>query len=561
MVTLSVAACNSGNGNVQPSANVPDTKAPVVVSVVPPDGDTLATPTDPIVVHFNEAIADTAENRNAVLVQGPSGPLPGNGMVRGDVLSVQPQPPLAYNTPYVATLQAGVTDLAGNATTADYTWKFRTFENLCPSETLTGLTLIEGKQRPLNLPAIPKPPKGASYIDPLYGTCVTRVTDHYKEPPVGFARNDYSRREPFNADGSLMLIYAQDGYWHLYDARTYQWIRKLNLGGGSVEPQWHPTDPDLLYVIPNHGGLTMSTVNVENGARRTVADFRDVASIAGHPGVTDLTRIWPNAARVWTRSEGSPSRDARYWAFQVETSDFQPIGMISYDLKTNAITGIYDFDSDGGGIGRPDHVSISPLGDYVVASWNGPGVNCSSESALGSLHHPCGLMSFSRDFSSAVGLAVRGPHSDMALTADGHEVIVISDYDRGSVVMLRLDTGALTTLWNIYINGAATAMHFSGKNYAVPGWILISTYGLKDPQGALPWYSNKIMAVELKANPRILNIANIVNSADHYFSEPQAAVNGSFTRILFNSNWGTGKDTDVDAYMITLPGGAIPASP
>jgi len=34
-------------------------------------------------------------------------------------------------------------------------------------------------------------------------------------------------------------------------------------------------------------------------------------------------------------------------------------------------------------------------------------------------------------------------------------------------------------------------------------------------------------------------------------------VNRDFTKVLFNSNWNVNTDTDVDAYMIEIPAGAV----
>ncbi|MEN6538498.1 MAG: hypothetical protein ABFC67_02695, partial [Mizugakiibacter sp.] len=120
------------------------------------------------------------------------------------------------------------------------------------------------------------------------------------------------------------------------------------------------------------------------------------------------------------------------------------------------------------------------------------------------------------------------------------------------------DTGVRTDLMPTYISGSATAMHISMKAYNKPGWALIGTYAGTGPHR---WYMDHLFALELKASPRIYNIAfHHSNAAGGYWAEPQAAVNRDFTRILFNSNWGTTSDTDVDAYMVQLPAGAVPAS-
>lgn len=416
----------------------------------------------------------------------------------------------------------------------------------------TPRALIVGLHR-AEPPTLAKPAKGRAVTDPVYGSCIIRVTDHDNEPPVGFARNDYSRRQPFNADGSLLLTAARDGYWHLYDARTLQHLRRIQLGGGSVEPHWHPGHPDWLFTLPNNGGLALFLVNVRTGERRVAMDFTQPTSIEGHPEADTLHDIWPELGRLSTRSEGSPSMDARYWAFQAETSDFKPLGLVTVDLEERRIVGIYDFSKSDNNVGRPNHVSMSPKGNYVVASWNSEDDNCPSRHSLGTRDAPCGLMVFSRDYRRARGIAVRGPHSDTAIDAAGNEVIVLSNYNTGYVEMIRLDTGDATRLWPLYERNRSAAMHFSGKAYDRPGWVLVSTYALHGRGNYRPWFSDKIFALELAEDPRIINIAHTYNRGDQYFSEPHAAVNRDFSRIVFNSNWGTGRDEDIDVYLIEIP--------
>ncbi|MGD8690450.1 MAG: Ig-like domain-containing protein, partial [Gammaproteobacteria bacterium] len=405
-----------------------DTTPPTVLGTKPIDNGTAPSSSTTITVTFDEAIDPASVTASTVSLSSSSGNLSVTESVSGDKLVITSATPFQNGISYTATVAGTVTDTAGNAMGTDYIWHFVAADDLCAGIYQSGYDPVYGMDT-TPPPPMSKPAKGVPYADPAYGTCIIRATDHSVEPPAGFARNDYSRRQPFNSDDSMYLVYDDNGYFHIYDAHDLSYIRRLNLGGGSTEPQWSPTDPDILYVFPNHGGMTISKYNVLTDQRTVVADFTKLASIAGHPGMTSLTDIWPSAARVWTRSEGSPSRDYRYWGLMVETDSFQSLGLITYDMQTNTVTGVYDFATDGNGIGRPDHVSMSPSGKYVVPSWNGPGQDCSSRSALGTVNNPCGLMSFSRDFSSAVGLAVRGPHSDIAIDATGNDVIVISNYN------------------------------------------------------------------------------------------------------------------------------------
>src|SRR5690606_30220779 len=106
-----------------------------------------------------------------------------------------------------------------------------------------GFQLIGGKDATAPENSLAKPAKGDAYADPAYDSCVIRATDHEAEGLAGFARNDYSRRQPFNADDSKFLIYTQGGAWQLYDTETMDLVRELELKGARIELQWHPTNP------------------------------------------------------------------------------------------------------------------------------------------------------------------------------------------------------------------------------------------------------------------------------------------------------------------------------
>ncbi len=374
------------------------------------------------------------------------------------------------------------------------------------------------------VPLVPRPVKGVVFKDPVYRSCLLRATDHIKEPPSGFARNDYSRRQAFNADNSMFLVYAINGYWHLYSGIDFSHQGQLTGPVADAEPQWHPTDPNRMLFLPNNGvGMTINELNVRTGASRTLIDLAD-----------RLIERWPNASAAWTRSEGAPSADARYMALLVEDEAFQSVGMVVVDLLDDKILAYRDVTE------RPDHLSISPSGNYVVVSW----VNRT--------------VVFDRDFSNERQLTRRSEHSDIAIGADGHDVLVSIDYgaNDGDIFMIDLVTGKRTDLLPTYLNGTATAMHFSGKGYDKPGWVIVSTYAnTTDKQ---EWLHDKIFAMELKANPRIVPLAHHRSVEKGYWTEPHASVSRDFSRVLFTSNWNKPDAQDVDAYFLRIPEGAMP---
>ena len=385
----------------------------------------------------------------------------------------------------------------------------------------SGFTPITGEIS-ASMPSVPRPAKGVAVRDPFFGTCVVRATDHAKEPPSGFARNDYSRRQAFNADASRFIVYAYDGAWHLYNAVTMQHIRQLNGPAGDAEPQWHPTDPTKLYYLPTNGGMTLLLLDVNTNQTTTAANFAGKLP-------------WSGAARVWTKSEGGPSADARYWCFMAETSGFGTLGVFTYDLQTQTVLGTRSMSV------RPDHLSMSAGGRWcVVSNLDGAG----------------GTVAWSRNFGTSRQLHGSSEHSDLALGAAGEDIFIFVDYqsNAGDLVMVNLDSGVRTTLFPTYIDRSATAYHVSGKNFAAPGWMLLSTYAFTGPER---WLHERIMAVELKANPVIVQLAHHHSRANGYWTEPHATVSRDFTRVLFTSNWGSESDMDVDAYMIQLPVDAL----
>ena len=387
----------------------------------------------------------------------------------------------------------------------------------CASFYPAGFTPITGEITAPLKPA-PRPAKGVAQKDPYFGTCVVRATDHANEAPSGFARNDYSRRQAFNADNSRFIVYAYNGAWHLYDADTLRHIKALNGPAGDAEPQWHPSDPNKLYYLPTNGGTRLLLLDVNANTTTTVADFAGKLP-------------WSNVAHIWTKSEGSPSADARYWCFQAENASYGILGVFTYDLQTQTVLGTRSMSA------RPDHLSMSASGRYcVVSNLDGAG----------------GTVAWTRNFGSSRTLHGTSEHSDLALNAAGEDLFVFVDYqsNAGDLVMVNLDTGVRTTLFPTYIDRSATAYHLSGKSFAAPGWVLLSTYAYTGPER---WLHERIMAVELKADPTIVQLAHHHSRANGYWTEPHATVSRDFTRVLFTSNWGSGSDLDVDAYMLQLP--------
>jgi hypothetical protein len=389
----------------------------------------------------------------------------------------------------------------------------------------------------LQAPSFPEPEPGVFFVDPVFGTCIVRVTDRNADPlpddPSPGLKNEYSRVQSFNADGSLLVVYGTEGSWYLYDARSLAPIGEIPIG---VEPRWDADDPNLLYYFED---VSLLRYDIRTGETSRLHDFR-----ADFP---DLS-----LAAVWTRYEGSPSWDGRYWGLMGQDQDWEVVVFLVYDLQENRV--VAERRLPGGA--EVDSVAISPLGTYFLAFFD----NYCERGNPGDDRNPCGLMVYDRNLEYGRSLVRIIGHSDPALDPQGREVLVYQGIDSDTISMLDLASGEVTELWPIDFSHTAIGLHFSGHSFQAPGWVLVSTYG--DDARAHTWMDNAIFAVELRLNGRVVRLAHthslVDDDQDHdYWAEPHASVNHDFTRILFTSNWGRSGTGAVDMYLIELPPGWI----
>jgi hypothetical protein len=384
------------------------------------------------------------------------------------------------------------------------------------------------------IPQIPEPAPHQPWRDPAFGSCLLRVTDRQKDiapedDSMGM-KNEYSRVQSFNADGSLFLIRSLNAYWYVYDTSTLQ-----NLGITPIltDPRWDANDPDLLYY--SDGTLLMS-YNVRSGEVAQVHDFAN-----DFPG--------ESLAEVWTRYEGSPSRDSRYWGLMAQNMSWETVAILVYDLTEDRVISIMETPHD-----MPlDSVTISPLGNYLLA-YND---NYCEYGQLGSFEHPCGLMGYDRDLKNGRGLLRIIGHSDTALDANGREVLVYQDIDTDNISMLDLASGEVTPLLPIDFSHTAIGLHFSGRAFNQPGWVVISTLNGCQPQPCT-WMDDTVFLLKLNSEGWVIRLAHthsVYNEEmEHdYWAEPHASANLDLSRILFTSNWGRTGTEEVETYMIIMP--------
>ncbi len=384
---------------------------------------------------------------------------------------------------------------------------------------------------PIYQPTFSKPSAGATFADPKFGTSVRRLTDA-RGGGIASIVPQYSKRQAWNADQSFLLLFTGDGTGRLYDGTTYEFLKPLDDVGGE-DVFWHPTNPDLLYFSFGNTLFSYDVVMQSPTAVRTFGGY-----------------TWIN-----TRGEGNMSLDGRYYAFVGQTYDtdthFKDI--VVYDLVLDSIvskmalpTMLSDF----------DWASISPLGNYVVIDY-----------ATADTGRYQGIEVYDRNLDFIWQKGLGAGHSDLAVDANGDEVLIMAYYDAdlnsGFVKKFRLTDGVATSLLEL---SPDFDLHISCRNDSRREWCFISTF---DAEGrltddSLSWlpFEDEIFALKMDGSGDVQRIAHhhsrrfsaITPDRDdsNYWAEPHATVSRDGTRMIFGSNWreDIASDSSVDAYAV-----------
>ena len=398
----------------------------------------------------------------------------------------------------------------------------------------------------LQRPVVAKPIQGESYIDQSFFSSVSRLTDATSSEMVSgltVAKNDYSRVQVENADGSQLLLLAMhpeegvlsyalanaDGSGLQFiefpaDAPTTRsWMHDES------EARWHPTNPDIIRFIAGQnsyiGTLKLFEYKVSTGVVTVLADLQG-----------KLPESWGNNLYGMTLFEGGASADGNRYAWVVEGgSKEKPKGFVSFDVREGGIVlGTLDYNKH-----NHDNIGISHSGKYVVISGT-------DETA-----------SYSIDFSEKRVLMRESQHADLCRLANGNDCYVTVSFDDvsndnyGKVFVTDLVTGEVNTLFDVFDLGN-TSLHFSGRAYDVPGWVVVSTYNCSAAVSSQFPTSlcDRVMLVELAANPKIYNIAWAQSSGSQYLSEPQASISRDGQRIYFSSDFYD--ESAVDLYRVDV---------
>jgi hypothetical protein len=343
---------------------------------------------------------------------------------------------------------------------------------------------------------------------------------------------DYSKTPAWNSDGSIIILKGtQNGHIHLLNGNTYEYIRELmNITDiwyyQYPEPRWSHTDPDVFYYV---SGMKFNSYRISTHVTTTIHTFTD-----NDFGGTGLSYISCG-------DEGNPDDTDRYWAFIGMTADDLNTGqaILVYDKQTNTVLSHKDYGAGGMcGAGacpvKADAVGMSHSGNHVTVVWKQQGDNGDFTT------RGTGYESFNRSLTYLVKLSEQNNHMDVAQLSNGTDVLVGRSHmtDNNSYLAMRamnLDNGSIMTTCMLPVD---TGLHISGRTTSslLKGWVLLSIYDQDVGGLGSGVFASENIAMNMDTC-EVRRIAHTQSYHSTYFTEPHAAVNWDFTKIIWGSNW------------------------
>src|SRR5213593_1549429 len=142
---------------------------------------------------------------------------------------------------------------------------------------------------PPNYSGFQPPAVNGSYIDPVFGTAIKRLSDamNMKRADTGGTLTnvspEYSAMSPFNQDNTRLIL-AHFSYFGLYDGGG-NYLRDLPMEiNTSSQPRWSRTDANVLYYNRGH---QLKSYHIETTATAIVHTFSEYSAINGN-GESDI---------------------------------------------------------------------------------------------------------------------------------------------------------------------------------------------------------------------------------------------------------------------------------
>ena len=227
------------------TGSAPDTTPPTVIATSPANGDTGVAVNSAIIAAFSEEMDASTITTAMFVVSDGTSDVSGAVSYSGTTAQFTPLSELSYSTTYTAKITTGVKDIAGNAMSSDFTWRFiTTLATPSPTPTPT-----------------PTPAEGTGII---YGF----VNDE-SELPLRNVSMSLSGPGGYSASTST----DEDGYYFFEDLPEGDYTLTASKSGYNTETVEISLDEDEVYEA--------KTIMLEESVSATIYGY--VLDIRGEP--------------------------------------------------------------------------------------------------------------------------------------------------------------------------------------------------------------------------------------------------------------------------------------
>ncbi len=359
-------------------------------------------------------------------------------------------------------------------------------------------------------PTLPR--AGGTFVDPVFGTTIMRVTD---ERDGASCMNFYSYWPTFNLDSTRFIIACDNNpRLYLFDAANFQIVGKGPLfdqpvaGSGNLSAEdaiWSGINANVLF---GYTGLKLYSYDVAARSYSLVKDFSGELP----PGFL---------------GQMSKSIDDNVFAFSRKDKDYKIVGYLVWRRDQNKIIRNVS-------LGTFDEAAVDKSGRYVVvkAKFEGTIDVQVVDLQTGSIEN---LTDPAPDFSPG--------HSD-----NGRQIVVGHDNWNNQYTVRKLSTPHQFQTVIGFGSDWSQANHLSmlADNEA---WCVISNYTVGD--GPVGPFRNEIFEASTDGRQKVRRLAHHRSVYRDYWDTPRADISRDGKFIAFTSNWGS--NTRRDVFIIKVP--------
>jgi hypothetical protein len=378
---------------------------------------------------------------------------------------------------------------------------------------------------------VAKPEKGASVIDPEFGSTITRVTD-FEADSCNFGY-PHPKTQSWNADMSLLRV-----IFRLYDANTLEEssiTKGLNcddaykkLGALSSTLRWSHKDPNVYYVLGNLANNTprfvfrKHTINGNTITHEVIKDFSEYGFELMEIGSNEGSMDHNDRRVVFTAKKPN---DDHVWGVLLDTGT----NPVSVKVKQIPNSSWGTITVHGGTYSVYDWLLITPKGDRILELKTVNGTQLIGGGPY-NYYPDREVYMYDLNFENPVKISNHGGHGDIGIDSNGHQVFVQFEYgQRSGTWSYNLDTldDALVGTKLLSSKGG----HISCQNYNRPGWCYLST----TIEGTREVYALK------------LDGSGIVNrfAQTRYQYSSLGGVSPDGKRVVFASDWNVNGEKDI----------------